>query len=237
MPKSQTTQIKSWFNSGLGAYLLALEQPIVDKSLSHCFGRFLLQVGPLCTIASPIKGIAEIVSLGGEGANADIICQEYAWPILTEGIECVLLQHALDFASSAHNVLREAARCVRPGGHLFIVGFNPYSPWGVYRRCSKNALSYSQSIAYGRLVDWLKLLGFSIEDYWTGGYGLPRLRFGMSKHEVIGQQRKWYGNGFYVINARKLMIKPSVLEKKRRTLLDGIAPIPVINRSDIKLNE
>lgn len=199
-----------------------------------------MQTGPLFSLSSPIKNIGEVVSLGGKTSHADIVCQEYAWPILTEGVECIILHHSLDFAVSPHDVLREAARCVRPGGHLLIVGLNPHSVWGIYRRFTTSILNGSHSLTYARLVDWLKLLGFSVEQRWTGGYSWPRsnsLSSKSMKFETLGQQRKWIGNGFYIVSARKLMIRPTVLEDKRLNILKGMAPIPVVNRSDVKVNE
>ncbi len=220
--------------------MLSLELPLINKALNHYFGRFLLQAGPLFSLSPPIKNIGEVVSIGGKKSHADIVCQEHAWPILTEGVECIVLHHSLDFSCSPHDMLREAARCIRPGGHLLIIGFNPFSAWGIYRRFTTTVLSDSHSLTYARLADWLKLLGFSVEQRWIGGYSWPRsniLNSKAMKFESIAQQRKWLGNGFYIISARKLMIQPTPLENKRLNILKGMAPIPVVNRSDLKANE
>lgn len=233
--QASISQIRTWFNGEHGTYLLSLEKPIIDKALSYYFGRFLLQAGPLFSLHAPIRNMTEIVSVGISDSGADIIHEEHAWPILTEGVECVVLHHALDFASSPHDVLREAARCVRPGGHLLIVGFNPYSLWGIYRHCTRSVLNKTHSLSYMRLTDWLRLLGFSVERQWKGGYGLPKSKW--TKLELMGQRKNWFGNGFYIISARKLMVTPTPSEKKRRSILGGLAPIPVVNRSDAKIND
>lgn len=237
---TQLAAVRAWFASSKGQRLLALETPLIEQALAYYFGRFLIQAGPLFNLTVPIKDIKEIISIGSESSKADIICDEHAWPILTEGVEAVVLQHALDFAYSPHNLLREATRIIRPGGHLLIVGFNPYSYWGIYRRCYFGVLSESHGISYVRLTDWLTLLGFAIEKTWTGGYGLPSNASAnqpLSKFELLGQRRQWWGNGFYIVSARKMMIQPTPLENKQQSILESLAPIPVVNRNDVRVDE
>lgn len=238
--KQHVQAVRSWFASGKGQRLLSLEKPLINQALTYYFGRFLLQAGPLYNLQQPIKDVDEIISIGGEGINADIVCDENAWPIQTEGVEAVVLQHSLDFAFSPHNIVREAARCIRPGGYLLIVGFNPYSYWGIYRRCHFGLLSNSHSISYGRLMDWLRLLGFAVERTWKGGYGLPNNTVVQDKViglEAIGQHRKCWGNGFYIISARKMMIQPTPLKSKKKIILGNLAPIPAVNRNDVRVDE
>lgn len=234
------TAVRSWFTSSKGQKLLALEQPIIDEALSYYFGRFFLDVGPLPKLAGPIKDIDTIVALGNKGANVDIISEEYAWPIQTESVEVVALRHALDFSHSPHDILRESARCVRAGGHLLIVGLNPFSFWGVYRCCHFGIWRKSHSVSFSRLCDWLRLLGFAVEQQWTGAYCLPTDGSGdrkLTALEVLGQKYRCWGNGFYVVSARKMMIQPTSLTAERKNILTSLTPVPVINRSDVKVNE
>src|SRR5690606_40394232 len=66
--------------------------------------------------------------------------------------------HGLDFSLSPHALLREAARSVRPGGHLLIVGVNPWSAWGATRLVSRKAFRHARCIRPTRVSDWLNLL-------------------------------------------------------------------------------
>ncbi len=54
-------------------------------------------------------------------------------PLRPNSIDCILLPHTLDYTKSLHHTLREANICLQPEGHLVILGFNPYSLWGLRR--------------------------------------------------------------------------------------------------------
>lgn len=236
----QFAAVSDWFISGRGQKLLTLEKPLLDRALSYCFGRFLLEAGPVAEFTKPIKDIKMIVKLGCRYSKADIIADEVAWPVLTESIEVVVLQHALDFACSPHDLLRESARCVRPGGHIIIVGLNPVSGWGFYRRCRLGIFRRSHSLSSARLKDWLRLLGFAIDHYWTGGYCLPTKGYKKDKLtllETIGQHHRLWGNGFYLLSARKMMVQPTPLIGEDKLVLTNLAPVPVVGRNDIEAYE
>ena len=228
--------VRQWFKTDKANYLLSLEKPMLEEALKRYFGRFLLQTGPVFTVAKEIKDIGEVIRLGHSLEEEDVICDEELWPILTESIDVAVLQHTLDFAFSPHDILREAARCIRPGGHLLIANLNPYSLWGIYRRCDFGVLSDTHSISYAKLTDWLRLLGFIIERKWIGGYGLPKTGYTIGKKsyfETLGQRHQLYGNGFYIVSARKMMIQLTLSEKGAPHILTGLTPLPVINQSDI----
>jgi SAM-dependent methyltransferase len=60
-------------------------------------------------------------------------------------------------------VLREADRSLIPDGHLVILGFNPYSLWGLRRMLSRKGKRMPWGARFqslSRLKDWLGLLGF-----------------------------------------------------------------------------
>lgn len=228
--------VRKWFETNKANNLLSLEKPMLEEALKRYFGRFLLQTGPVFTVSKKVKDITEVVRLGHSLGGEDIICDEELWPILTESIDVAVLQHTLEFAVSPHDVLREAARCIRPGGHLLIANLNPYSLWGVYRRCNFSILNNTHSISCAKLIDWLRLLGFIIECKWVGGYGLPKTGYTIGEKsyiEILGQRHKLYGNGFYIVSARKMMIQLTLSKEGSPNVLTGLTPLPVINQSDM----
>lgn len=228
--------VRQWFKTDKANYLLSLEKPLQEEAIARYFGRFLLQAGPVFTVPKNLDDIDEVVYLGCRIEGEDITADEELWPILTESIDVAVLQHTLDFAFSPHDVLREAARCIRPGGHLLISNLNPYSLWGVYRRCDFGILNDTHSISYNKLIDWLRLLGFIVEHKWTGGYGLPKTGYTIGKKsyfETLGQRHTLCGNGFYMVSARKMMIQMTLSEKGEPRIFAGLTPLPIINQSDI----
>lgn len=232
--------VRNWFASNKGQKLIALEKPLLDKALATCFGRFLIEVGPIGEFSKPVKDIEIIVKLGYIHTNADIIIEEAAWPVFTESIDVIVLQHALDFAYSPHDLLRESARCIRPGGHVLIVGFNPFSCWGIFKRYHFSVLSKSHSITLIRLKDWLRLLGFTIEQCWKGGYCLPTKSSKEDKLtllETLGQNYHFWGNGFYLISARKMMLQQIPMVNESSPLLGRLTTFPVVGRNDIEAYE
>ncbi len=96
-----------------------------------------------------------------------------AWPLSEHAADVVLLQHGLDFCLSPHRLLREAARTVRPGGHLLLIGINPWSLWGIRHYFAGDALRQARCIPPSRACDWLNLLGFALEKRRFGCYRPP----------------------------------------------------------------
>src|SRR5690606_41499692 len=89
--------------------------------------------------------------------GVQIVCEEQAWPLGEHAADVVVLQHGLDFSLSPHGLLREAARSVRPGGHLLIIGINPWSSWGMRHYFVGDGFRQARCIAPSRVYDWLNL--------------------------------------------------------------------------------
>jgi SAM-dependent methyltransferase len=107
-----------------------------------------------------------------------------ALPFPSSSLDLVVMPHALELARDPHLTLREAERVLMPEGRLLITGFNPASLWGMRQRLGqlrgRAGLSTARGlfvphagdfIAYWRLRDWLRLLGFEVE---AGRFGCWR---------------------------------------------------------------
>ena len=106
--------------------------------------------------------------------GAALHCDFEALPFPNQCLDLVVLPHALELARDPHDTLREVERVLRPEGRVVIVGFNPASLWGLrqstgqlcQRLGGKGPLylpSAGGLLAYGRVRDWLRLLGFEVE--------------------------------------------------------------------------
>ena len=108
------------------------------------------------------------------GAGSALHCDFDALPFPNQSLDLVVLPHALELARDPHDTLREVERVLRPEGRVVIVGFNPASLWGLRQsgghlrqRLGLGGSLYLPSagemIGYGRVRDWLRLLGFEVE--------------------------------------------------------------------------
>lgn len=87
-------------------------------------------------------------------------------PLPNNALDAVVLHHVLEGADDARTAIREIARVLAPGGRLLIVSFNPWSLWGVrgaYARFFRDSFNGLRFVSPGRLVDWLTVLGFELQ--------------------------------------------------------------------------
>ena len=110
-------------------------------------------------------------------------CDFDALPFANQSLDLVVLPHTLELARDPHDTLREVERVLRPEGRVVINGFNPASLWGLRQRAGHLRQRLGGSgplylpsaggfIGFGRVRDWLRLLGFEVE---RGRFGLFRL--------------------------------------------------------------
>ena len=207
-PQRLAELIDDWFRSSQGSATARAEAQVVKPLLKQLFGYRILQLG-----GSGNRSFIEDSSLyhkirfshcyrpksGLAVANAEEL------PLAADSVDAVVLYHALDFASDSHRLLREASRVLRPGGRMLIVGFNPYSSWGLWRlfRRRTGIPWGGRFIAPGRVADWLRLLDLRVD---TIRYGLhffpvrmkPLLRFARG-WERIGQRINSPFGGAYTV--------------------------------------
>ena len=83
---------------------------------------------------------------------------------MSDCIDAALLPHTLEFAPDPYAILREADRVLVGEGQLLLLGFRPWSLWGMRARWSRARLSAGHAPrAVERLVrEWLVLLGYEV---------------------------------------------------------------------------
>lgn len=163
-------QLRRWYRSALGQNLQQSEQGLLNQVLPNLFGYHLLQQGrPMeadLLSASRISHrivMEEIYPLSSKDGEEVFLGHNDLLPIASDSLDVILLPHTLEFVTRPHEVLREAERTLIPEGHLLILGFNPWSLYGLRRLFSG---WHNQSPWCGhfystlRLKDWLALLGF-----------------------------------------------------------------------------
>ncbi len=96
--------------------------------------------------------------------------------IASDSTDVVVLPHTLDVDMSPHLVLRECERILVPEGKVVVLGFNPWSSWGVrhlFNLWNDKSPWGLRFVSPFRLKDWLTLLGFEIETIQTFFYRPP----------------------------------------------------------------
>ncbi len=161
--------LRAWLETVPGLSVACAELLLAGEVLPNLFGYHVLQLGhPYSTpmiASSRIQHQAVIAS--GPVCGGEALCAKAdALPLQAGSVDVLVLPHVLEFAHSPHAVLREAERVLIPEGHLVVLGFNPWSLFGLWRLAAGwrgNVPWRGRFVGLTRLRDWLALLGFDIE--------------------------------------------------------------------------
>lgn len=242
-PPNWRAHLRDWLDGPAGQRLFAAEQAVLDDITPCIFGFHAAQV---CTArpesmlgASRILHRVLVSTAVGEGGDdrVDVVADSAQLPFPNDSIDLLLLHHALDFEDDPHTVLREAARAVIPGGALVVVGFNPWSLFGLLRWFHFGALDapwFARCISPYRLSDWLQLLDFRIDGV-ESSYYLPPLQGEKSVRRLAWLDylgaRWWPRMGmFYVLVARKSVAPLTPARRSERQLRPVAVGVPVASR-------
>jgi len=221
------TTLQDWFQTPLGHYLLEKERSYLDDVTPDIFGFHALQLGmPGVDLLSESR-ISHKLRVASFGAP-DLFARCHELPIATQSIDLVVLPHVLEFAEEPLEILREVDRVMMPEGRLVIVGFNPWSLWGL-----RSSLGFSREappwngrfISLLRVKDWLALLGFDVSAGRLIAYAPPfdsqnvRRRFAFM--EPAGDRWWAVGGAVYMLQAVKRvrgmrLLTPAWMEKAAR---------------------
>jgi SAM-dependent methyltransferase len=173
---SNITALNEWYQKSLGATLLKTELTGLASVLPQIFGYYIMQIGGPTNnneilSASHIHNHIIINPDTITTINDDLAvqCQLDDLPFLPESIDAVLLFHTLEFTKKPKSILKEIYTTLMPNGYAVILGFNPYSLWGVapiWKR-SKEIPWAGNWISPGHMRQWLAKIGFDIGDYKT----------------------------------------------------------------------
>ena len=231
--------LTEWFQSDLGTQVLQTEKAMVDRLLPSMFGYYLVQVG----IGAP-QQLADTSTIHSklyicpERYHSEhyqcVVSRQDEMAIATESVDVAILHHSLDFESEPHRVLREVTRTVIPGGKIVIIGFNPWSLWGMWRLFVKQGHRVPWSgnfISPYRLSDWLKVVDFHVDGCENIVHGLPTAHGKTNRFfawlSYLGQ-RFWSQLGsVYVLVATKQVSTLTPIKPAFRTMRDSLVNIPI----------
>ncbi len=150
-------------------------------------------------------------------------------PIQSGSVDLVIIPHTLEFVDHPRHLFSEACRIVKPEGLIAIVGFNPYSPWGI-----KNIFAEDESSAFTshmihaqKIKGWLKLADFAIEQHHSFLFrpplSFPTLQNKLTFLEKIGPYCFSPFGGAYVLIARAKVIPLTPIKMKWKQELSNIS--------------
>lgn len=227
-------RMRAWYRRSPGSQLLASARCEVDKLLPYVFGYHIVQIGSLGRERDLLKNCRVkhhlvIDADPGNGMNdAGLFASAGSLPLASDSIDAVVLTHTLEMENEPHQVLREVERVLIPEGHVLIIGFNPWSLWGVWRllfRRGRRVPWCLRFISPARVKDWLSLLGFDVVHEASIFFRPPLPYEGILRRlqflESVGQRWWPFFSGGYVVLARKRVatLTPIRLRWKRRQRL------------------
>ncbi|MCC7464004.1 MAG: methyltransferase domain-containing protein [Gammaproteobacteria bacterium] len=165
-----TASLARWQAGSLGRALIGAEAEVLGEALGDVFGQELLQVGCWGSgrelLARSRIRRQTVVALCPDSAagQADLIASPAQLPVAGGSVDAVLLPHSLELEPDPYAVVREADRVLVGEGQLLVLGFRPWSPWGL--RAAASSAGYPpglrRMLSESRLRDWLVLLGYEI---------------------------------------------------------------------------
>lgn len=214
MLDDQSRQLfQAWYKTELGESLHELERLEIETEIDHAAGYYLVIQSPLKELSLHQHLVRESIFITPElelGAPKNaVVAKANELPLESDGVDVHILHHTLDLSLTPHDDLREAARTLLPSGKLIVVGFNPFSMWGIRRFFSKRVKApwCGQFISPRRLEDWLKVAGLTLESKRFVQYDFPvssdkwRRRFHWIER-ILGSPKMPFG-GVYVMTATK----------------------------------
>lgn len=244
--RSARLALRRWYHTPLGEAVGEAELALLEQVLPNLFGYHLLQLGQpqgrdmLASSRIPHRMILDDLPPEGVPPASRLTGDSEQLPLGSDTLDVVLVPHMLEFATQPHQLLREAERVLIPEGHLVLLGFNPWSQFGIRRLLTGwrddspwNGHFYSAL----RLRDWLALLGFDtvlVQNY----YFRPplqhaRLLRSLGRMESLAKRFIAPLGGGYILVAKKRVatltpIKPRW--RSRRRLLPVGAAEPTVRR-------
>lgn len=180
----QEQAMSDWFSTSLGESLIEAEKKLVSRAVSGRFASRIVQLDSgyhNALFEKRLFGSGIIVSQLENRALCPVVQAEPEnLPFEPESIDMVLMHHTLDICDDPYQAVREGAIALKPGGLLIVVGFNPYSTWGLRAllqgRQTKASVWNSRFIRSGRVEDWMHLLNFELERHERHVYSPPFMR-------------------------------------------------------------
>lgn len=231
--------LESWLDTPQGRYVLSWVKAHCAQEVADVFGFHALQVGlPEHNLLAANRIPLQIHLGEAKHPNTQLRANPAELPIDSQSLDLLILPFVLDFHEDPHLMLREVERVLRPEGQLLLIGFNPWSAWGLWRgiqrmlfRLFQHPLDFpwqGHFLSIPRIRDWLKLLAFEVDRGAFGAYIPPchsEKAFRRLRWVDLAGNRWWgFSGGVYLLRAVKRvngirLITPWARKTSRSALL------------------
>lgn len=217
--KAMHGELESWWRSDTGAYLLGQERVALGEALSTLFGYYLVQSGSWGEPGALLEGStirAKFILGGSAHAGCSLAGDPCYLPFAADSVDLVLLPHTLERADEPEKALREAERVLHGEGHVVVLGFHPFGPWGLHRYVGARPAWTGRFLSLWRLRIWLRVLGFEEVSVQHSLYRPPFASPAMLRRSAFLDRLGWRGSaGIYMVVARKRVFGMTPLLMKR----------------------
>ena len=139
MKKNLHEKFNNWLSTETGREVLNIEVKAVKKLKYGKSANCMVVIGAAeqqaFLTSSPAKQsllVTPDISSTNKTCHC-IVAHPDEIPLLPCSVDFILLPHTLDFSKRTSHILREANICLQPEGYMVVLGFNPYSLWGLRR--------------------------------------------------------------------------------------------------------
>lgn len=226
-----------WYQQAPGKAVLERERILLNQLLSELNGSHILQIDMLnderLLNASPIKHKVRVNTEISAGITGSVVAANLTeLPFLPNSIDVVVLNHILGFFDEPELLLKEIDSILKPEGHLVVVGFNPFSLWGLIKLYVNTTLPPWQEkfIPAIKVRYWLNRLGLSVIDYRTVFFPPPLENANILRKldfmEALGQLYFQNLGAVYILVAQKkripLTLMPAKTKRQKHELTAGV---------------
>lgn len=207
-------QLGGWYGSHAGAESLPLIHRHLADLQQDLSGRDAVYCGPQALFgeaAARAGAVRHRFCMHPGREPGQFRGRPDALPVAANSLSLLALAHALDLSEHPHRVLREADRVLMGSGHLLLVGFNPWSWYGLCRGLALGRFPWNRHF-YGlrRVRDWLAVLNFEVQECRYAAFRPPiQSRFVQRRLAKLEIQARWrvdHLGGVYCVLARKLRV-------------------------------
>lgn len=164
--KPSAAALDLWYETPLGQRVLAAVRAEVRSATERVFGYHAVIHGPPRASGTLMRElrIPHVMRLGDAiEERPEVVAGSLNWPLAPASVDLVVLHHSLQLTVDPHRLLREVDQVLAPDGQLLVIGFNPFSLFGMRRlfSCRKTAPWCGRLYTRRRVLDWLSVLGYA----------------------------------------------------------------------------